>query len=40
MKIVWLQDDNIFVVSKSKTTNKKISDGSKLVQTYTFSKDQ
>ncbi len=40
MKIVWLKDDNIFVVSKSKTTNKKISDGSALVQTYTFSREQ
>lgn len=39
-KIVWLDNDNVFVVSKSKTTNKKISDGSALVQTYTFSKDQ
>ena len=39
-KIVWLDNDNVFVVSKAKTTNKKISDGSALVQTYTFSKDQ
>lgn len=40
MKKVWLQGNNIFVVSKSKTSNKKISDGSTLVQTYTFSKQQ
>lgn len=39
-KIVWLDNDNVFVVSKAKTSNKKISDGSALVQTYTFSKDQ
>ena len=40
MKLVWLSDDNVFVISKSKTSNKKISDGSALVQTYTFSKGQ
>lgn len=39
-KIVWLDGDNVFVVSKSKTSNKKISDGSALVQTYTFSYKQ
>jgi len=40
MRIVWLENDNVFVVRKGKTSNKKISDGSDLVQTYTFSKDQ
>tara|TARA_R110002153_G_scaffold174580_3_gene327820 strand:+ start:1422 stop:2123 length:702 start_codon:yes stop_codon:yes gene_type:complete len=40
MKVVWTDGNNIFVVSKSKTSNKKITDGSNLVQTYTFSKDQ
>lgn len=39
-KVIWLDGDNVFVVSKSKTTNKKISNGSALVQTYTFSKEQ
>lgn len=39
-KIVWLEDNNVFVVRKGKTSNKKITDGSALVQTYTFSKDQ
>lgn len=39
-KVIWLDGDNVFVVSKSKTSNKKISDGSALVQTYTFSKEQ
>lgn len=39
-KIVWLEDNNVFVIRKGKTSNKKISDGSDLVQTYTFSKDQ
>ena len=39
-KIIWLEGNNVFVVRKGKTTNDKISDGSKLVQTYTFSKDQ
>jgi hypothetical protein len=39
-RIVWLENDNVFVVRKGKTSNKKISDGSDLVQTYTFSKDQ
>jgi hypothetical protein len=40
MKVVWLEDGNVFVISKSKTSNKKISDGSALVQTYTFSYEQ
>lgn len=39
-KVVWLEGDNVFVVRKGKTSNKKITDGSALVQTYTFSKDQ
>ena len=40
MKIVFTDENNIFVVSKNKTSNKKISDGKPLVQTYTFSKEQ
>jgi len=40
MKVVWLDGDNVFVVRKGKTRNKKISDGSALVQTYTFSYEQ
>lgn len=39
-KVVWLDGNNIFVVRKGKTTNDKISDGSALVQTYTFSAEQ
>ena len=39
-KIVFADEKNVFVVSKSKTSNKKISDGKPLVQTYTFSKEQ
>lgn len=39
-KVIFFDATNIFVVSKSKTTNAKISDGSKLVQTYTFSLEQ
>ena len=39
-RVVWLEDNNVFVVRKGKTSNKKISDGNELVQTYTFSKDQ
>ncbi len=39
-KVIWLEDGNIFVVRKGKTTNDKISDGSALVQTYTFSQEQ
>ena len=31
MKVVWTDGNNIFVVSKSKTSNKKITDGSNLV---------
>lgn len=40
MKVIYTKGDNIFVISKGKTSNKKISDGKKLVQTYTFSKSQ
>jgi len=39
-KVVWTEGNNIFVVNKGKTSNKKITDGSKLVQTYTFSREQ
>jgi hypothetical protein len=39
-KITFKTGNNIFVVSKGKTSNKKITDGSKLVQTYTFSLEQ
>lgn len=39
-RIVWLDNNNIFVVKLGKTSNKKISDGSALVQTYTFSHEQ
>jgi hypothetical protein len=40
VKIIFTDEKNIFVVSKNKTSNKKISDGKPLVQTYTFSKEQ
>lgn len=39
-KVVWLEGNNVFVVRKGKTSNGKISDGSALVQTYTFSVQQ
>jgi hypothetical protein len=39
-RVVWIDDDKVFVIRKGKTSNEKISDGSKLVQTYTFSMDQ
>lgn len=39
-RVVWRTKNNIFVVRKGKTSNKKITDGSHLVQTYTFSVDQ
>lgn len=40
-KIVWLDGNNIFVIRKGKTSNKKISEGNKpIVQTYTFSTEQ
>lgn len=39
-KVVFTKGENIFVVNKGKTSNKKITDGSKLVQTYTFSMAQ
>ena len=40
IKVTFKTGNNIFVVSKGKTSNKKITDGSKLVQTYTFSLEQ
>jgi hypothetical protein len=36
-KVVWVDGQNLFVVNKAKTANKKITDGGKIVQTYTFS---
>jgi len=39
-KVVWMDGQNLFVVNKAKTANKKITDGSKIVQTYTFSLKQ
>lgn len=39
-RVVWLKDDNIFVIRKGKTSNKKITDGNTMVQTYTFSMKQ
>lgn len=41
-KVVWIENNNIFVVSKSNTSNAKIvlSKSTKIVQTYTFSLDQ
>lgn len=39
-KVIFTDGDNIFVIRKGKTSNAKISDGSKLVQTYTFSLKQ
>jgi hypothetical protein len=40
-KVIFFDAVNIFVVSKGKTTNAKISDGStNVVQTYTFSLEQ
>jgi|TARA_R110000764_G_C10881723_1_gene369147 hypothetical protein len=39
-KVVWIDGENLFVVNKAKTANKKITDGSKIVQTYTFSLKQ
>ena len=39
-KVVWIDSENLFVVNKAKTANKKITDGSKIVQTYTFSLKQ
>ena len=35
-KIVWSDGKNVFVIRKGKTSNDKISDGSELIQTYTF----
>jgi len=39
-KVVWFEDGNVFVIRKGKTSNKKITDGKPLVQTYTFSMEQ
>lgn len=39
-RIVWSDGNNVFVIRKGKTSNDKISDGSELVQTYTFSREQ
>ena len=41
-KVVWIENNNLFVVSKSNTSNAKIvlSKSTKIVQTYTFSLDQ
>lgn len=39
-KVVWTEGGNLFVIAKGKTSNKKITDGKALVQTYTFSLDQ
>jgi hypothetical protein len=36
-RIVWIDEDKVFVIRKGKTSNKKITDGKSLVQTYTFS---
>ena len=36
-RIAWTEDGLLFVIRKGKTTNAKISDGTKpIVQTYTF----
>jgi hypothetical protein len=39
-KVVFTNGQNVFVISLSKTSNKKITDGTKIVQTYTFSREQ
>ena len=39
-KVIWFDGSNVFVARKGKTTNNKISDGTALVQTYTFSYEQ
>ena len=39
-KVIWIDGQNLFVINKAKTANKKITDGSKIVQTYTFSLKQ
>ena len=39
-RVVWTTENNVFVIRKGKTSNDKISDGSALVQTYTFSREQ
>jgi hypothetical protein len=40
IKVVWEDKGNVFVVWKGDTSNKKITDGKPLVQTYTFSMEQ
>jgi hypothetical protein len=39
-KVIWFDGSNVFVARKGKTTNAKISDGSPVLQTYTFSYEQ
>ena len=39
-RVVFADSKNVYVIRKGKTSNKKISDGSELVQTYTFSREQ
>lgn len=39
-RVVWATKTNVFVVRKGKTSNKKITKGNQLVQTYTFSHKQ
>ena len=39
-RVVWTDGGNVFVIRKGKTSNDKISDGSEVVQTYTFSRAQ
>ena len=39
-KVIWFDGNNVFVARKGKTTNAKISDGSPVLQTYTFSYEQ
>ena len=39
-KVIWSDGKNVFVIRKGKTSNDKISDGSELIQTYTFSVEQ
>lgn len=39
-RVAWSDGANIFVIRKGKTSNKKITDGSEIVQTYTFSREQ
>jgi hypothetical protein len=39
-KVIWIEDDNVFVVSRNRTSNNKIIDKGFAVQTYTFSREQ